>query len=110
MRIKLIATALIALPLLAACGSSDAEAATVTEADLSKSMQDKGMQDKALADCVAKVFVAEGISQDGLRTLLSGEHDPQSPDAENFGMSKEDADKTRSAQAKIVAECVKLPS
>ncbi|BDT89749.1 hypothetical protein GV791_26430 [Nocardia cyriacigeorgica] len=109
MRIKLIATALIALPLLAACGGSDAEA-TVTEADLSKSMQDKGMQDKALADCVAKVFVAEGISQDGLRTLMSGEHDPQSPDAENFGMSKEDADKTRAAQGKIVTECVKLPS
>ncbi|WP_227997546.1 hypothetical protein [Nocardia australiensis] len=104
MRIILIATALVALPVLTACGS-DKEAAPVTPAALSKSLQDKGLQDQKFADCAAKIYVDQGISQDGLRTMIGGEYDAKAADPESFGMSKEDADKARQATSKVVSDC-----
>ncbi|MEV0294566.1 hypothetical protein [Nocardia sp. NPDC050710] len=107
MRIFLIAAAIVALPMLAACGNDkDAAASTVTPADISKSLQDRGLRDKGLADCAAKAYVDEGISQDGLRTLIGSEYDNKAVDPETLGMSKEDADRARAATNKIVTQCV----
>ncbi|MBF6164141.1 hypothetical protein IU486_05040 [Streptomyces gardneri] len=110
MRICMIAAALIALPVLAACGSDkDTAAPTVTQADLAKSLQDKGLKNKQLADCAAKVFVDQGISQDGLRIMISDEYDTKTPNQETLGMSKEDADKARAASGRIAGECMAAP-
>jgi hypothetical protein len=68
LRITLIAAALVAVPLLAGCGSSNAQP-EVTQADLSKALQSSGLNDPKLADCAAKIYVGEGISQDGLRLM-----------------------------------------
>ncbi|WP_330233546.1 hypothetical protein OHA40_14360 [Nocardia sp. NBC_00508] len=103
----MIAAALIALPVLAACGSDkDTAAATVTQADLAQSLQDKGLKNKQLADCAAKVFVEQGISQAGLRVMISDEYDAKSPNQETLGMTKEDADKARAASGRIAGECM----
>lgn len=104
MRKTLIVAALIALPVLAGCGGADEP--QLTAADLSKSLQDKGLKDAALADCAAKVFVDAGISQDGLRTLISDDQAAVQSDPENMGMSADDAAKSREARGKIGTECV----
>lgn len=102
MRICLIAAALIALPVLSACGSD--EPAAVTEAELSQSLQDKGLQNPELADCAAKVFFESGMSQDGLRVMVSNSEagDP----AELLGA--DDSAKVAAAQSKIATDCVRL--
>lgn len=104
-RIFLIAAALVALPVLAACGNDKAAEPTVTQADISKSLQDKGLKDKSLADCAAKVYVDQGISQEGLRKMIGDEYDAKAADPNNFGMSSDDADKAREANTKIFTEC-----
>ncbi|ATL71174.1 hypothetical protein [Nocardia terpenica] len=106
MRISLIAAALIALPLLAACGSSDHKdpQPTITQADLSKSMQSGGLDPK-VADCAAKIYVEEGISQDGLRLMSKPGTNTQSPDPGTMGLSKDDAAKAKSAVQKFVQQC-----
>ncbi|MEU4340013.1 hypothetical protein AB0H00_01905 [Nocardia sp. NPDC023852] len=107
MRICMIAAALIALPVLAACGSDkDTAAPTVTQADLAKSLHDKGLKSQQLADCAAKVFVDQGISQAGLRVMISDKYDAKAADQETLGMSKEDADKARAASGRIAGECM----
>ncbi|MFI6871320.1 hypothetical protein [Nocardia sp. NPDC050406] len=107
MRISLFAAALLALPLLAACGSSEDSKPPVTEADLAKSLQTT-LQDPAVADCAAKIYVAEGISQDGLRVMIDKEVTTnQALDPEQSGMSKEDQDKAVTATNRIVTECLK---
>lgn len=107
MRIILITAALIALPALAACGNDDKPApAALTQADIAKSLRDKGLQDQRLADCAAKIYVDEGISQSGLRTMISNEYDSKAADPETLGMTKTDADKARTATGKIVKECI----
>ncbi|MEU2036111.1 hypothetical protein [Nocardia amamiensis] len=107
MRICMIAAALIALPVLAACGSDkDTAAPTVTQTELAQSLQDKGLKNKQLADCAAKVFIDQGISQAGLRVMVSDEYDVKAPNQETLGMSKEDADKARSASSRIASECM----
>lgn len=103
----MIAAALIALPVLAACGSDkDTAAPTVTQADLAKSLHDKGLKSQQLADCAAKVFVDQGISQAGLRVMISDKYDAKAADQETLGMSKEDADKARAASGRIAGECM----
>ncbi|MBF6128014.1 hypothetical protein [Nocardia brasiliensis] len=110
MRISLIAAALIALPVLAACGNDTAAAApAVTQADLAKSLQDKGLKNKELAECAAKLFVEQGISQDGLRVMVSDEYDTKAADQQTLGMSKEDAEKARTASTRIATECMATP-
>ncbi|WP_054815471.1 hypothetical protein [Nocardia arizonensis] len=106
MRIRLITLAVAALPILAGCGGDKADQPQITVADVSKSLQDKGIKDRDLADCAAKVYVDEGISQDGLRTLIGSEYDNKPVDPETLGMSKDDADRARSATRKIVGACV----
>ncbi|MBF6137059.1 hypothetical protein IU501_29200 [Nocardia otitidiscaviarum] len=107
MRISLLAAAFVALPLLAACGSDSAEAPAVTQADLSKALQDSGLKDTALADCAAKLYVDEGISQDGLRVMIDKEANVTgSVEPEELGMSKEDSDKAKAATNRIVSECL----
>ncbi|MEV6068013.1 hypothetical protein AB0L82_15795 [Nocardia sp. NPDC052001] len=107
MRISLIAAALVALPLLAGCGSDDKPAA-VSQDDISKSLQNGGLKDAKLADCAAKLFVNEGISQDGLRLMIKSDNKSATgTDPESLGMSTADADKARSATNKIVSECLK---
>lgn len=105
MRKTLIVAALIALPVLAGCGGEEA-APELRAADISKSLQEKGLSDPALADCAAKVFVDAGISQAGLRTLISDDQAAVQADPENMGMSAEDAAKSREARGKIGTECV----
>lgn len=105
MRICLIAAALLALPVLSACGSSD-EAPAVTQAELSKSLQDKGLKNPALADCAAQVFLDSGMSQDGLRVMVSN---AQSDDPAKL-LSEGDSAKVGAAQSKIAADCVRLGS
>lgn len=105
MRTTLIAAAFITLPLLTACGGGS-EAEPVTAADISKSMQDKGLQDPAFADCAAKLYVDEGISQEGLRAMVNEEHDAQAVDPQTLGMSEDDADKARAATDKIIKQCL----
>ncbi|WP_107653233.1 hypothetical protein [Nocardia suismassiliense] len=110
MRISLIAAALIALPVLAACGNDKAAAApAVTQADLAKSLQAKGLKSQQLADCAAKLFIEQGISQDGLRVLISDEYDTKAADQETLGMNKEDAEKARTARTRIASECMSVP-
>lgn len=101
-RICIVAAALLAMPLLAACGSDDAPA--VTQAELSKSLQDKGLKNPALADCAAEVFLASGMSQDGLRVMVS---DEQAGDPAEL-LSEDDTAKVSAAQSKIAADCVQL--
>jgi hypothetical protein len=106
-RIFLIAAALVALPVLTACGNDKAAAQpAVTQADLAKSLQDKGLKDRQLADCAAKVYVDQGISQEGLHKMISSEYDTKAADPGTFGMSKEDAEKARQATNKIVSDCL----
>jgi hypothetical protein len=105
-RIFLIAAALVALPVLTACGNDrPAAAPAVTQADLAKSLQE-GLKDRQLADCAAKVYVDQGISQEGLRKMISSEYDTKVADPTTFGMSKEDAEKARQATNKIVSDCL----
>ncbi|GGL42433.1 hypothetical protein [Nocardia jinanensis] len=106
MRKTLITATFVILPLLAACGSDTESAPALTEADLSKSLQQKGIQDPAFADCAAKLYITQGISQDGLRTMVSDEFDTRMADPETLGMSQDDADKARAATNKIVTECL----
>ncbi|MFD4458616.1 hypothetical protein [Nocardia sp. NPDC058480] len=105
MRICLMAAALLALPVLSACGSGD-EAPAVTQAELSKSLQDKGLKNPALADCAAKVFLDSGMSQDGLRVMVSN---AQSGDPAEL-LGEGDAAKVSAAQSKIAADCVRVGS
>ncbi|MFG1790394.1 hypothetical protein [Nocardia sp. NPDC049149] len=110
MRISLIAAVLIALPVLAACGDdTPAAAPTVTQADLAKSLQDKGFKGKERAECAAKQFFDQGISQDALRLMVSNEYDTKAADEQTLGMSKDDAEKARTASTRIAAECMSLP-
>ncbi|MGW5385453.1 hypothetical protein [Nocardia sp. NPDC003963] len=105
MRKTLIAATFVILPLLAACGSDTESAPDVTAADLSQKFQKTGLP-QALSDCAAKVYIAEGISQDGLHTMVGDEFDTRIADPETLGMSKEDADKARAASPKIASECL----
>lgn len=111
MRISLIAAALVALPLLAACSSGDDGKETkpaVTQADLSKALQDSGLKDTTLADCAAKIYVDQGISQAGLRVMIDkNANATQIGDPEQLGMSKEDSEKAKTATNRIVSECLK---
>ena len=101
----LIAMALLTLPVvITACGGDEAPA--VTQAELSKSLQDKGLTDAALADCAAKVFIDSGMSQDGLRVMVSN---AQSGDPVEL-LGESDAAKVGAAQSKIAADCVRLGS
>ncbi|MEU1985115.1 hypothetical protein [Nocardia sp. NPDC019395] len=109
MRKTLFAATLVILPLLAACGSDTESAPALTEADLSAALQKKGLQDPAFTDCAAKVYIAEGVSQDALQTMVSDEFDTRLADPETLGMSPEDADKVRAATNKIVGECLAQP-
>ncbi|NKY85664.1 hypothetical protein [Nocardia veterana] len=109
MRISLIAAACIALPLLGACSSDKDSQPPVTQADLSKSLQASGLKDAKLADCAAKLYVDEGISQDGLRKMTKPGGNAQATDGSMGGLSKDDADKARSATQKIATECVAAP-
>ncbi|MFF0608872.1 hypothetical protein ACFYUD_09405 [Nocardia tengchongensis] len=107
-RISLLAAALVALPLLAACGGGDDKPADVSQADVSKALQDGGLKDAALADCAAKIYVGQGISQDGLRVMIKNDaKSAAATDPESLGMSKEDAEKARAATSKIVTDCLK---
>ncbi|MEU1208985.1 hypothetical protein [Nocardia sp. NPDC005825] len=103
----LMAAALVALPLLAGCGGGD-KPADVSQADVSKALQDGGLKDAKLADCAAKVYVDQGISQDGLRIMIKNDaKSAAATDPESLGMSKEDAEKARAATNKIVTDCLK---
>lgn len=104
MRNTLVVAALIALPVLVGCGGEAAEP-QLSAADISKSLQEQGLGDVALADCAAKVFVEAGISQDGLRTLISDDYAAAQADPQNMGMSEEDAAKSREARARIGTDC-----
>ena len=106
MRITLIAAALVALPLLAGCGSGNAQP-EVTQADLSKALQSSGLNDPKLADCAAKIYVGEGISQDGLRLMTKPGTDTNKLDSNTMGLSKDDAAKAKSATQKILTACIK---
>ncbi|WP_216901095.1 hypothetical protein [Nocardia alni] len=108
MRITLIAAAFVALPLLAACGSDHSAAAQpqITQQDLSKSLQSSGLKDPNLADCAAKIYVNQGISQDGLRLMTKPGTNAQAQDPATMGLSKDDADKARTATQKIVTDCI----
>ncbi|WP_067694802.1 hypothetical protein [Nocardia jejuensis] len=108
MRISLIAAALVALPLLTACGGGDDKPASVSQAEVSKALQNGGLGDAKLADCAAKIFVDEGISQDGLRLMIKNDtKTAAAADIEALGMTKDDADKARAATNKIVSDCLK---
>ncbi|MBL1072983.1 hypothetical protein JK358_01090 [Nocardia sp. 2] len=107
MRISLIAAALVALPLLTACGGSDSES-NITAADVSKALQDGGLKDTKLADCAADIYVSEGISQDGLRLMIKNDiKSATATDPESLGMTKEDSEKAKNATNRIVGECLK---
>ncbi|MVU80120.1 hypothetical protein GPX89_23095 [Nocardia sp. ET3-3] len=108
MRLSFVAAALVALPLLAACGGGGGsdKPAEITQADVSKSLQTGGLDAKT-ADCSAKIFVEQGISQDGLRRMLKS--DTKSgvvPDAQSAGLSKDDTDKMQAAAMKIISSCM----
>lgn len=105
MRTTLIATALVALPLLAGCGSANSQP-QVTQAQLSKALQTSGLNDPKLADCAAKDYVSAGISQDGLRLMANGKV-TQGQDPSTMGLSKDDAAKAKTAVQKILTDCIK---
>lgn len=106
MRITLIAAALIALPVLAACGDDKAAASPqVSQADLSKALQGTILKDPASADCAAKIFIDAGITQDGLRAMVNDSG--QAAEEQTAGMSAEDSEKASTASVKVANECLK---
>ncbi|NNH74382.1 hypothetical protein HLB23_31815 [Nocardia uniformis] len=109
MRISLIAAALVALPLLTACGGGDdTKAPDITQAELAKALQE-GLGDEALADCAAKIYMEEGMSQDGLRLMVNKDVTvtPGEADPEGRGLTKEDSDKAMTATNRVISECIK---
>ncbi|MRH86562.1 hypothetical protein GFY24_03585 [Nocardia sp. SYP-A9097] len=108
MRISLIAAALVAVPLLAGCGGGGDDKPAVTQAEIAKSLQDGGLKDEKLANCAAKLFVDEGISQDGLRLMIKNDAKAATAvDPESMGLTGPDIEKARSATNKIVSQCLK---
>lgn len=105
LRISLIAAACIALPLLGACSSEDSQS-TVSQADLSKALQDSGLKDAKLADCAAKLYVDEGVSQDGLQKMIKPGGSTPKEDGTMGGLSEDDTAKVSAATQKIAKECV----
>ncbi|MFD3511081.1 hypothetical protein [Nocardia sp. NPDC058666] len=101
MRNYLLAATLLTLPVLSACVDEPTE---VTQIELSRSLQDKGLSNVALADCAAQVFLDSGMSQDGLRVMVSN---AKSDDPAKL-LAEEDAAKVAAAQSKIAADCVRL--
>ncbi|MFF0546805.1 hypothetical protein ACWEVD_22325 [Nocardia thailandica] len=104
MRICLVAAALLALPVLSACGSDEPAEPAVTQAQLSKALQDKGLGNPKLADCAAKVFIDSGMSQSGLKVMVASSK-PGDPAQQ---LDKEDAAKATASQSKIATQCVDL--
>ncbi|WP_024801677.1 hypothetical protein [Nocardia sp. BMG51109] len=103
MRISLIAAALVALPLLAGCGSDEPK---ITQADLSKALQDSGLKDAKMADCAAKHYVDQGISQEGLEIMTKPGTNAQAADPGTMGMSQDDATKAHAATEGIMKDCL----
>ncbi|RMI34385.1 hypothetical protein EBN03_05575 [Nocardia stercoris] len=104
----LLAVAACTAPLLSGCSSSSSSQPTITQADLSKSLQDGGIKQPALADCFAKMFIDAGISQDGLRLLVKP-HDPSASGmpADISGLSQDDQAKLQGASQKA-PDCLKV--
>ncbi|WP_156094748.1 hypothetical protein [Nocardia lijiangensis] len=133
MRNTVIAAVCIALPLLAGCGddsstasgSSTAAASTssvvstgtaaptgtvvlpagdLSQADIATVLAGKGLPPKQ-SECVARIYVEERISQDGLRRILgadlSGPVDPAL-----VGLSAEDQTRVGVATRRMVQECL----
>lgn len=104
MRICLVAAALLALPVLSACGSDEPAPPAVTQAELSKALQEKGLGNPKLADCAAKVFIDSGMSQDGLRVMVAS-NKPGDPAQQ---LNADDAAKATGSQSKIATQCVEV--
>ncbi|MFE6863266.1 hypothetical protein [Nocardia sp. NPDC057668] len=148
MRKSVFAAALLALPLLAACGTDESSTAPTTLAPvssapvttspgattapltsgsapksttksdattpgavpsgalavpiISQSLQDKGGLDAKTADCVAKIYVDEDLSQNGLTKII--EKGNTNNPAE-LGLSMDDLRKAASAATRVVKEC-----
>ncbi|MEV0341071.1 hypothetical protein AB0H49_18795 [Nocardia sp. NPDC050713] len=130
MRRTVIAVACVVLPLLAGCGdeasTASTTAATSTEsiasvtsaatstvalpagdlgqADIASALAGKGLPPKQ-SECVARIYVEEKISQDGLRRILgadlSGPVDPVL-----LGLSAEDRTRVGTATQRMVQECI----
>ncbi|UGT40745.1 hypothetical protein LTV02_32920 [Nocardia yamanashiensis] len=110
MRISLIAAALVALPLLTACGGNDKADAkpNVTQEELAKYFKSTNLP-VDLADCAAKIYYTQGISQDGLRLMVSSDAKSAAVDpdaAAKNGMSADDQAKVGAATSRIMTECV----
>lgn len=99
---RLLVVALAALlPLLAACGSSDAPEKTgaPTKAELSKALQRNGGFSKAQADCVANSLI--GVSPKIKRLII---------DKKTDDIPKADLDKTEIALNQAFAACSIVPA
>ncbi|MEV6393058.1 hypothetical protein [Nocardia xishanensis] len=124
---RTIAVVCIAVPLLAGCGDdSSAEsgpsttvaasttatatgtvalpAGDLSQADIATVLAGKGLPPNQSA-CVARIYVEEKVSQDGLRRILgadlSGPVDPVL-----LGLSAEDQTRVGAATRRMVQECI----
>ncbi|TQM29894.1 hypothetical protein [Nocardia bhagyanarayanae] len=121
----MIAAVCVVLPLLAGCGdetstapdSSTAGAAPTTvastgtlpagdlsQSDIATALSGKGLPPKQ-SECVARIYVEEKISQDGLRRILTA--DLSGPvDPVLLGLSAEDQTRVGTATQRMVQECI----
>ncbi len=98
---KAVATSVVALALLTACGGGDAERPTVDEISTVFQSEDNmlGMGLEAdQADCVAEAFHSSDVSDETLRALVDNDTDYEGSD--------EDAEALTSISTDSVAECV----
>ncbi|WP_067830905.1 hypothetical protein [Nocardia inohanensis] len=110
MRISLIAAALVALPLLTACGGNDKADAkpNVTQEELAKYFKSTNLPED-LANCAAKIYYTQGISQDGLRVMINSDAKSAAVDpdaAAKSGLTADDQAKVGTATTRIMDECV----
>ncbi|MFF0528313.1 hypothetical protein ACFYT3_07965 [Nocardia amikacinitolerans] len=124
MRKSVIAAMCVVLPLLAGCGdetstasgTSTTSAPSVTstapalpagdlsQADIATALAGKGLPPKQ-SECVARIYVEEKISQDGLRRILAA--DLSGPvDPVLLGLSAEDRTRVGAASQRMVQECI----
>ncbi|MEV6770611.1 hypothetical protein AB0N05_18515 [Nocardia sp. NPDC051030] len=85
--------------------TSGAAGGGLSAAEISKNLQDKGHVDQKTADCIAKIYVEEGLSQNGIRKLIDAGNGSGS--TVPTGLSADDLMKAAKATKRVVTECSK---
>ncbi|WP_067720784.1 hypothetical protein [Nocardia yamanashiensis] len=79
---------------------------TLSAGQISQSLQDKGHLDQKTADCIANIYVAEGISQSGIRVILNSDYTSGAASPTELGLTMDDVKKATAATKRVVSECI----